>query len=185
MRLFRRSPTVNSQGLFGASFVSADGGRKQLLEGLERGLAALDHSATAPDASPLQIQLVVQVCASSYYAEWKSGWERAWQKRGEDLSTSRWPSSLPADGFVVLLLPLAAGRVGPSVGKHPRLAATPIFSTGSSATGQNHEDAVLVSVSSWVANPAAGHTALLAPPVIEILRRGAATQRSVQTFGLS
>lgn len=185
MRLFRRTRTTATTGLLGNTLVTAGGGREQLRKTLQHGLQALDRTARAPGASPLQIQLVAQVCAASHYPEWKAGWENAWRKRGESLSTSRWPAGLPADGFMVLLLPLTAGRVGPSVGKHPRLAATPIFTTGSSSGGQSHEDAVLVAVSRWVANPAVGQTARLAPPVIEILRRGAATERAVETFGLT
>ena len=185
MRFLRRTPTTGAPGLLGDTTITTAGERQQLLDGLARALEALERLAAAPGATPLQVQLVAQVCASSHYPQWKTGWGEAWRKWSEDLSTSRWPPSLPADGFMVLLLPLVAGRVGPSVGKHPRLAATPIFTTGSTAAGQSHEDAVLVALSRWVANPAAGHTARLAPPVIEILRRGAATKRSVQTFGLT
>ncbi|HEY8583307.1 MAG TPA: hypothetical protein VIL49_10175, partial [Capillimicrobium sp.] len=47
-----------------------------------------------------------------------------------------------------------------------------------------HDELALSLVTSWVANPGAGQSARLAPPVVELIQGGAAVERRVADFGL-
>jgi hypothetical protein len=81
------------------------------------------------------------------------------------------------------LLPLAAGRVGVSVGKYPRVVADPVCSAGRPPDGGTYDDLVLGLVAGWVGNPAPRMSARLAPPVIEVVQRGRITDRRLEDFG--
>ena len=83
----------------------------------------------------------------------------------------------------MLLLALPAGRVGPAV-RNARPLADPLFSSGVPLVGAPRTDPVLEVLLTWMQNPAAGQTARLAPPVIEIIVHGKVQERWAETFGL-
>jgi hypothetical protein len=126
-----------------------------------------------------ELQLVIQICGPSRYAEWRRGREAAW-RRGGGYSTARWPAYLDPGGWGVLLLPVPAGRVGAALGKPPRNTVSPLFTSVPGEGAGTAADAALVVLASWVCNPGPGETARLAPPVIEHVGH----QRTIETYGL-
>lgn len=149
--------------------------RVDLREHLRDGLAELTRLLTTATAV-LEVQLVVQVCGASRYPTWRREREAKWQ-RDREYSTSRWPQTLPPSAHAVLLLPAPAGRVGPALGRHPQNIATPAFTV---TDGTPPADAVLVLITAWICNPAAGYTARLAPPVIDTIGHA----RTIESYGL-
>lgn len=59
-----------------------------------------------------------------------------------------------------------------------------MFSYGVQLAGAPRTDAVLELLLTWTKNPAQGHSARLAPPVIETMVRGKVDERWAETFGL-
>src|SRR3954447_26941206 len=82
----------------------------QLRKTLKRALADLGTRAEDPNASVLDIQLVVQVVRMAAYPSFKGGREIAWS--GTPYSTATWPEKLRDSEYAALLLPIPAGRVG-------------------------------------------------------------------------
>jgi hypothetical protein len=99
------------------------------------------------------------------------------------LSTSSWPRALTPEHVAVLLLPLPAGRVG-SAARAARPIADPVFTSGVPVAGAPRTDPVLEALLTWTQNPAAGQTARLAPPVIEVIVHGKVLERWAETFGV-
>jgi hypothetical protein len=181
-QLLRRPSRVRGRGLSGRVAVRSDRDRRALRRELRQGLHDLAEGAAQPDAVVLDVQIVVQVCASSSYGPWKAEREKAWRKQGGRYTTATWPQSIQPDAYGLLLLPLAAGRVGVSVGKYPQVVADPVCSSGHPPHGGTYDDLVLGLVTSWVGNPAPGMSARLAPPVIEVVQRGRITDRRLEDF---
>ncbi len=171
------------QGSDGRFTVRSDRDRRALRKALGRALVELDRRAQRPGCEVADIQLVARVCAAPSYAGWKRDQERAWKRQGGRYSTSSWPTQLGDDETAVVLLPLDAGRVGAAAGKQPRVVADPVFSCGAPPPGGSYEDIVLALVTGWVSNPSEGHSARLAPPVVEVIQRGSVVERRVVDFG--
>ncbi len=171
------------QGADGRFTVRSDRDRRALRKKLGRALAVLDRRAQHPGCEVADIQLLARVCPAPSYPAWKRDQERTWKRQGGRYSTASWPVQLGENEIAVVLLPLAAGRVGLAAGKHPRAVADPIFSCGALPSGGGHEDIVLALVTSWVSNPGEGHSARLAPPVVEVFQRGSVVERRLVGFG--
>jgi hypothetical protein len=177
----RRLPTVGPSRVTIRTDRDRAAVRAELGQGLER-LAALDGER---DVEVVELQLLLQVIAQPSYDGFRAGWEKAWCNQNGRWTTRSWLEELP-DGHVgVLLLPLRAGRVGVAVGRYPRAAADPLFTSGTGGEGAGHLDACLSVLTSWVCRPGAGVTARLAPPVIEVIQRGRVASRTVEDFGQS
>jgi hypothetical protein len=152
--------------------------RGELAQGLQR-LEALE----AQGAEVLELQPLMQVIAPSGYPAFREAREQAWRRQGGTWTTRHWPADLADDNVGVLLLPLPAGRVGVAAGKHPRVAASPMFTAGRATMESGYHDACLTLLTSWVCQPGPGLTARLAPPVIEVTQRRGLTARAVERFG--
>lgn len=156
-------------------------GRRGRVRELERGVAELARRVGAPGVTVIDVQLVAQLCASGSYPLWRDGIERAWRRHAtrstvQKWSTAGWPPVLGDDHVAVLLTPLPAGRVGLAA-HNARPIADPVFSHGVPPVGAPRTDPVLELLLTWIKNPAAGHTARLAPPVIEVMVRGKVDER--------
>jgi hypothetical protein len=151
---------------------------------LQRALERLQQLEDDPSVEVIDVQPVAQLCGGAGYPAWRDGVERAWRRqKGGRLSTASWPRTLAADHVAVLLLPLPAGRVGPAA-RSARPIADPVFSSGVPLVDSPGTDPVLELLLTWMQNPGKGHTARLAPPVIETLVQGKVAERWVETFGL-
>jgi hypothetical protein len=181
-KLVQRRPPVADPGRFIRTDRDRAAVRMQLGQGLER-LAALEAGREVA-VEVVEVQLVLQVVAQPSYDGFRAEWEKAWRKQNAGWTTRNWPDKLDG-GVAVLLLPLSAGRAGVAVGRHPRAAADPLFTSGTGGEGAGHRDACLSVLTSWVCQPGPGVTARLAPPVIEVIQRGRVTSRTVEDFGQS
>ena len=70
------------------------------------------------------------------------------------------------------------------MGLPPACVAQPVFSKGTPGRGGDRSDIVLGLVTNWWANPGEGVTALLAPPVVEVIGKRGVVERQVEDFGL-
>lgn len=179
---FRRTSRAAASGPKGDRVVRSGRDRRALVKEIERAIEELGLRAATPGAVVVEVQLVIQVCAAAGYAAWKADRESAWRKQGGSWTTASWPSSLDADAFGALLLPLPAGRMGLAAGKHPRPVAAPLFTWGTPREGR-YEDLVLGLVARWTASAVERPTARLAPPVVEVVQGGRVERRLVD-FGL-
>ena len=177
------STRSRGQGLAGPVAVRNERDRRALRRDLERSLLDLAARVGQPGTQVLDVGLVAQVCSAPSYVDWKAEHDRAWHEQGAQLSTASWPAQLDEGAYGVLLLTLAAGRVGVAVGKFPRAVATPVFSSGLPPRNAGYEDIVLSVVARWAGNPASGATAQLAPPVIELVQRNRVVERRLADFG--
>jgi hypothetical protein len=159
-------------------------GRRGRVRELQRALELLRQLEDDPSVEVIEVQPVAQLCGGAGYLAWRDGVERAWRRqKGGRLSTASWPRTLGTDHVAVLLLPLPAGRVGPAA-RNARPIADPVFSSGVPLVDAPGTDPVLELLLTWMQNPGKGHTARLAPPVIETIVHGKVAERWVETFGL-
>jgi hypothetical protein len=115
-----------------------------------------------------------------------SGVERLWRRQntrasGKTWSTAAWPRTLTPEHVACLLLPLPAGSNG-AAARNLRPIADPVFTSGMPLGGAPRTDPVLELLLTWTQNPAQGHTARLAPPIIEIVVQGKVQERWAETF---
>jgi hypothetical protein len=155
---------------------------RDLRRALDRALAEQEKRARKRRIEVLDVQLVLQVVRDSGYGSFRAGWTKAWTD--EPYSTASWPKKLADSQHGALLLPLPAGRVGNAVGRYPALAAEPIFGTGTPVAGRGVEDLLRGLLVHWISNPADGHAARLAPPVIERIGARGVLERTVERFGV-
>jgi hypothetical protein len=172
-----------ARGLTDAFAIASDKDRRKLRNEIAHGPKDLEARAADPAASTLDVQLLLQVTGSPVYGTWKAAWTKAWRNQGAKWSTAQWPDTLAADAFATLLLPVPAGRVGLAIGKHPRVLATPIFTSGPAPEQGSYSDLALGLIAQWITNPADGHSARLALPVLEVIARAGVLERRVEDFG--
>ena len=176
----RRGP--QTAGLAGHTDVRGDRDRRRLRRDLARGMQRL-QALQDDGVAVLELQPLVQICSPASYPAWKARTQKAWAKTTSGYTTQSWPAEISEGRFGVLLLPIAAGRVGPAAGRVPRAIASPLFTLTSPGLG--YMDAVLVIVTRWVCNPGEKVTALLAAPVIEIIQGGATVERRVEELAVT
>lgn len=180
--IHRRS--VAPRGLHASFTVRSDRDRRKLIGRLDRGLAELSRRTALPAVQALVIQLLVQVCGPEGYVTWREAREKAWRRQGGLWSAAAWPERLEDAGSGALLLPLAAGRVGLAVGEQPRAVADPVFMAGTAPRNCSFEDLALGLVTTWATNRSDAVTAVLAPPVLEVVSRRGVLERRVLGWGL-
>jgi hypothetical protein len=151
---------------------------------LERGLHRLSRLAELPEGRALEVQLVVQVCNSESYPAFREARHKAWRREGGVFNTTAWPAHLDRAEYGVLLLPLAAGRPGLAVGRHPEPVADPVFGTGVPQRRAGFEELPLIAITRWVIDPGQKLPALLAPPVLEVVTRRGVLERRLLGWGL-
>lgn len=158
--------------------------RRDRIRELQQAITRLEQLEREPGIVVIDVQLVAQLCAGAGYPAWRDGVERAWRRQNDGRwGTAAWPATLSAEHVAVLLLPLPAGRVA-QAGRSTRPIADPVFTSGIPLMGAPVSDPVLGVLLTWVQNPAKGHTARLAPPVIETIIHGRVAERTVESFGL-
>jgi hypothetical protein len=136
-------------------------------------LAQLTRLADAPDARPVEVQLVVQVSGAAGYDRWRSEREAIWRAQGGDYTTAGWPAKLTPDVLAAVLLPLPYGS------DSPRVVAPPLFSTRSQGDGSGPDDLALSLIAEWLRQATSGPALRLAPPVVDL-----GTERRVLDLGL-
>jgi hypothetical protein len=142
------------------------------------GLTQLARRASAPDASPLDIQPVVQVSDAAGYPRWRSAREAIWRGQGRRYTTAGWPANLRPDLRAAVLLPLPYGATGGGRNA-PRAVAEPLFSTRSRTDGSEVEDIAAGLIAEWLHQSISGPALRVAPPLLEL-----GTQRRVFDLGL-
>jgi hypothetical protein len=154
--------------------------RRRLVRRLRSQVDLAGHERDARPA--LQIQPLFRICGSASYEHFKQEQEAAWLKQGGRYTTASWPREIAEGELAAVLLPLAAGRVGSGVGRHPRAIATPRFTHGRPIEEGNVADLGLSLLVTWL--DADISTAIPAPPVLEVIQRGRSVERRVVDFGL-
>ncbi len=139
-------------------------------------LAAL---ASAPDARPVDIQLVVQVSDAAGYQRWRSDRETIWRAQGGRYTTAAWPAKLAPGALAAVLLPLPYGASAGRGRKAPRVVGDPLFSSTPPADGSEPDDLALGLVAEWLQQARSGRALRLAPPLLE-----SGTERRVLDLGL-
>lgn len=152
--------------------------RKRVAQGVQSWAALAD----APGAQVVEVQPLLQVAAADGYAAFRDGWTAAWRKQANSYTTAVWPMRLEVGEVAVLLLPLAAGRVGAAIGRHPRVVSRPLMLSGHPPQGRDFEDVCVAALETWLRLPTGKVAPVLAPPVIEVLQHGRASRRYVQQF---
>jgi hypothetical protein len=148
--------------------------RRRARRELQRAIEQLATSAETAAVNVWRIQPVIEVCGPAHYAEWRRARERAWKRDRSRWHTRTWPDRLLAPQSAAVLLPQAHG--GHWRGK-PAEIAMPMFTTGIPKTGRDiehsyevHALALLLSWASLAITDAA-QTALLAPPLVDLIGR--------------
>jgi len=162
----------------GTVTVRARGERRRLVQALA---SALDGSRVSADESALELQPLIRICGSTSYPDFKADQETAWRKQRSTYTTRAWPESIAEGEVAAVLLPIAAGRVGPGVGRNPRALVSPQFSHGRPIQEGNVDDLALGLITTWLGSITT--PVRVAPPVIELTQRGQVTERRVVNFG--
>ncbi|WP_027006272.1 hypothetical protein [Conexibacter woesei] len=144
-------------------------------------LAQLKRLAEAPEAEPIDVQLVVQVSDAAGYARWRDARERTWRAEGGSFTTSGWPRRLPEGSRAAVLLPLPYGASTTAGAKTPRVIADPLFSTRPTDDGSTADDVALGLVAEWLRQAGTGTRPLRpAPPLLH----DGTSERRVLDLGL-
>lgn len=130
----------------------------------------------------LEVQPLIRVTGSASYERFQSEVETAWRRQGGAFSTRGWPATIDEGEFAAVLLPLAAGRVGPAVGKQPRAIMVPQFSRGRPIAHGRYDDIALGLLATWLGSVSG--EVRVAPPVVELIQGGHVVERRVLDFGL-
>jgi hypothetical protein len=142
-------------------------------------LEQISRRAGAPEARPVDVQIVVQVSDSAAYHRWRTEREAIWRAQGGRYTTAAWPAKLAPELLAAVLLPLPYGATAGGRGrKAPRVVGEPLF-----INSRNHaseaEDIAVGLVAEWLQQAASGPALRLAPPILE-----AGTGRRVLDLGL-
>jgi hypothetical protein len=152
---------------------------------IDRALRIHEARRAAGGRRELELQAVVQVCpAGEQYARWRKERHRVLRRSSTRWGTDSWPGGLPAGDVAVLLLPYAAGRVGPALAG-ARVVYTPVFISGRAESRPAVELLAMQLVRLWVHMAPDTDTLVLAPPVLEEFQRARLQRRSLLDCGVS
>jgi hypothetical protein len=148
--------------------------RSRARNSLQRHVTELAARASRPDVTVWRAQPVVEVCAAIHYPAWRKARERAWKRDGNRYSVRGWPGRIAEGELAAVLLMQSHG--GQWRGQPAEIAA-PGFAHGFPARGHDvehpYEPLALALLVSWIKLALADerHTALLAPPLIDLIGR--------------
>jgi hypothetical protein len=180
MPAFRPAPLKLRRDASGAIRIAAAPDRSPIVARAAAALAQLSERASAPDAGPVDVQLVVQVSDSAAYHRWRSDREALWRAEGGRYTTAGWPAKLTPEALAAVLLPLPYGATVGRGRKAPRVVAEPLFTTRSRADGSSADDLAVGLIAEWLHQAAPGPALRLAPPLLEL-----GTERRVLDLGLA
>jgi hypothetical protein len=107
---------------------------KEIQASIDRALRIFDARREAGGRRELELQLVVQACpAGLHYARWRKERNRVMARSSKRWGTGAWPEQLPTGHVAIVVLPYAAGRVGPALAA-AKLAYMPAFLDGRAET---------------------------------------------------
>ncbi len=175
----RLAPLKLRRDAAGAIRIAAEPDRSPDVARAAEALAQVTRLASAPEARPVDVQLVVQVSNPAGYRRWRSDREVIWRAQGRRYTTAGWPAKLAPDLLAAVLLPLPYGATAGRGRNAPRVVAEPLFSTRSRADGSEAQDLALGLIAEWLHQAASGPAMRVAPPILEI-----GTQRRVLDLGL-
>lgn len=130
----------------------------------------------------LETQPLIQIVGPDGFPAFRAAWEKSWRKKSEAWSTAPWPASLRATESAALLVPVAAGRVGTALGKHPKSISEPVLIVGE--TTHSPDDIVIALMARWLKHTAPRGTCS-APPVVETIVAGRVDERRVVDLGVA
>ena len=152
---------------------------------IDRALRIHDARRVAGGRHEHELQAVVQVCpAGEHYARWRKDRHRIMQRSSKRWGTHNWPDGLAANDVAVVLLPYAAGRVGPALAA-AKIVYTPVFISGRAETRPAVELIAIQVVRLWLHMTPDSDTFVLAPPVLEEFERARMQRRSLLDCGVS
>ena len=148
--------------------------RSRARNSLQRQVNELAARASQPERSVWKIQPIVEVCGAIDYPAWRKARERAWKRDGNRYSVRTWPERI-AEGELAAVL-LMQSHSGHWKGQ-PAEIAVPSFARGFPARGRDiehpYEQLAVALLMGWLNLAVADerHTALLAPPLIDMIGR--------------
>jgi hypothetical protein len=148
--------------------------RSRARNSLQRQVDELAGRASEPERVVWKIQPIVEVCGAIDYPVWREARERAWKRDGNRYSTQTWPATIAEGELAAVLLMQSHG--GHWRGQ-PAEIAVPSFARGVPARGHDieypYDQLALALIMRWMNLAVADerHTALLAPPLIDLIGR--------------
>lgn len=130
--------------------------------------------ASEPERAVWKIQPIVEVCGAIDYPIWRKARERAWKRDGNRYSTQTWPARIAEGELAAVLLMQSHGG---HWRRQPAEIAVPSFARGFPARGDDIEHPfeplalALIIRRMNLAVADERHTALLAPPLIDLIGR--------------
>ena len=190
MRLFgSRRPVTADTPLEGTqemrprrvSELSAD----EIQASIDRAMRIFEARRVAGGRRELELQVVVQACpAGPHYARWRKERNRVMARSSKRWGTGAWPDRLPSGRVAIVVLPYAAGRVGPALAA-ARIVYTPAFLDGRADTRAAVELLAMQAVRRWLHMTGDDYTLVLAPPVLEEFQQARVQRRSLMDCGVS
>ena len=190
MRLFgsRRAVTADTP-LEGAQEMRPrrvhDLSASEIRASIDRALRIFEARRVAGGRRELELQVVVQACpAGLHYARWRKERNRVMARSSKRWGTGAWPEQLPSGHVAIVVLPYAAGRVGPALAA-AKIAYLPAFLDGRAETRAAVELLAMQAVRAWMHMTGDEDTLVLAPPVLEEFQQARVQRRSLLDCGVS
>ena len=139
MRLLRsRRPVTADTPLEGAQEMRprrvSDLSASEVQASIDRALRIFEARRAAGGRRELELQVVVQACpAGLHYARWRKERNRVMARSSKRWGTGAWPEQLPSGHVAIVVLPYAAGRVGPALAA-AKVVYMPAFIDGRAET---------------------------------------------------
>ena len=168
----RLAPLKLRRDAAGAMRIAAAPDRAPVIARAAAALTEVSRLASAPDARPVDVQLVVQVSDPAGYSGWRSDREVIWRAQGGRYTTAGWPAKLAPDHLAAVLLPMPYGATAGRGRTAPRVVAEPLFSTRSRTHGSEAEDIALGLVAEWLHQATSGRAMRVAPPILDEIGAG-------------
>jgi hypothetical protein len=152
---------------------------------IDRALRIFEARRVAGGRRELELQVVVQACpAGLHYARWRKERNRLMARSSKRWGTGAWPEQLPSGHVAIVVLPYAAGRVGPALAA-AKLVSMPAFLDGRAESRTAIELLAMQAVRAWMHMTGDEDTLVLAPPVLEEFQQARVQRRSLLDCGVS
>jgi hypothetical protein len=158
---------------------------REIQASIDRALRIMDARRVAGGRRELELQVVVQACpAGLHYPRWRKERNRVMARSSKRWGTGAWPEQLPSGHVAIVVLPYAAGRVGPALAA-AKIVYPPAFLDGRAETRAAVELLAMQAVRRWLHMTGDEDTLVLAPPVLEEFQQARVQRRSLLDCGAS
>ncbi len=138
----------------------------QVTSSIDRALRIM-AARRAAGVEAKELQVVLQVCPGGQgYPKWRKERDRVLRRTSSRYGAATWPERVPEGSIAVLLVPYAAGRVGPALAA-AKVAAQPRFVTFKPRRSGEGDLAVAQTLADWLHDAADDVALVLAPPSLE------------------